>query len=198
MRSADAVRPCDEDGVVSDEMPGFIIPHAFGQARSDALGVGAAVESVRKHRWAFYTLRGVNDIFLYAKVTERPQPEIDVITVHHCQDEIYYPGKNRWKPLELTLYEPVTYQGFPRTTAFVYFWWAQNVVVLARSRLATNKFKINCRLVLLDGFGNALYTYMLYGCWPAKVTPSQLDYLSSELAEISVTLQVDKVEELVG
>jgi hypothetical protein len=47
----------------------------------------------------------------------------------------------------------------------------------------------------LDGEDNAIYRYTMYGCWPSKVTPDELDYASSKISEITFTLEMDKAKE---
>jgi hypothetical protein len=38
----------------------------------------------------------------------------------------------------------------------------------------------------------------MYGCWPEKITPEDLDYADTGFAEISFTLSMDKAEETSG
>ena len=48
---------------------------------------------------------------------------------------------------------------------------------------------------MLDGEGNTIWKYELYGCWPSKVSPSDLDYKSTDISSISMTLQIDRAVE---
>jgi hypothetical protein len=48
---------------------------------------------------------------------------------------------------------------------------------------------------MLDGLGNPIWTYYLVNCWPSKITPSDLSYAMTEIADITVTLTYDRALE---
>ena len=185
-------------------MPGFNVPGGGGAV----IGAPSSLhETARRHRWkleiepdsggGIYD-RDSSEIVIYAHKATRPSPEIDSITVHHSQDEIYLPGKNRWAPIDITFYEVVRYEG-NLTARYIYQWWASDVVQIARSRIAgkgtSRKFKRQCILTQLGGQGGGVYRYTLHGCWPEKVTPEDLNYDESTICEISVRLRYDKATE---
>ncbi len=181
-------------------MPGFNITGSES-------GPPSNLETARKHRYRFIAFGDdLNDILLFAEKATRPQPEIDAIVAHHGQDEISFPGKNRWSTVDITFYEVLQGGGGPfdelsssydLVAKRIYDWWAVSVISLASSKLGP-KPKRDCELALLDGRGEPVYTYQMYGCWPTKITPSELDYTATGLAEITVTLKMDKVRELAG
>jgi hypothetical protein len=51
---------------------------------------------------------------------------------------------------------------------------------------------------MLNGLGGIIWQYKMYGCWPEKITPEDLDYADTGFAEISFTLSMDKAEETSG
>src|SRR5262245_8947291 len=97
-------------------MPGFNIPYTSCPPGADATstiiasgynGQSNTVETARSYRYLLDVLtplseQGSGGLLLFLKSASRPEPEIDEITIHNGQDEIYRPGKNRWSPVELT------------------------------------------------------------------------------------------------
>jgi hypothetical protein len=187
-------------------MPGFHVPGG-GVARVDA--PSSIHETARRSRWKLeiqgYGEGGIGTegldpapITIYAHKATRPSPEIDYITVHHSQDEIYFPGKNRWAPIEISFYEVVTEEG-NITARYIYEWWSKDILQLNKSRLAgisdRRLSKRWCYLTQLDGAGNGIYKYTLLGCWIEKVTPEDLNYEESTICKITVRLRFDKAIE---
>lgn len=167
-------------------MPGFSV---LGMG----LGPNAAVEPATSYRWRFVTLGPLNQIVLYAHKADRPGPEIDQIVLHHGQDEINLPGKNRWRPIEISFYEVI--QGSrDQAASSIYRWWSQETINIQASKIAPN-FRKNCQLAMLDGRGSIVWSYYLYNCWISNVTPSTLDYRNNEIAEITFKLMMDKAKE---
>ena len=166
-------------------MPGFNIGE-----NNQAQQPGATVETARQHRWKFATLDAVKDILLYAHKAGRPKIEFDRAQLHHGQDVIWFPGKQKWLPIDISFYHVIT----NTDTAFqIYQWWSTKVIDISSS--AINLTKQTCTLEMLNGVGAAIYRYTMYGCWPSKVTPDELDYTSSKISEVTITLEMDKAKE---
>lgn len=181
-------------------MPGFAIDHQ-GQACSgdapsgDAGDVPSATdEYARKHRFRFIAFEPLEDILIYAHRAGRPRPEIDKVTIHHSQEEIYTPAKHRWLPIEITFYENV-HKDIDRVSQAIYDWWSNDVIDIVSSRIARGTIFKDCELAMTDGVNEPVWIYRMYGCWPSKVTPDDLDYSDTGLAEISFTLEMQKAEE---
>lgn len=163
------------------------------------------VEVGRKHRYKFETFPPFGDstsgILLYGHKCGRPTIEVDVIKIHHGQDEIYRPGKQRWMPFDITFYE--IYKGDSsewfqtnETAQMIYDWWASTMIdtTIALHGNVRDYYK-DAILQLLDGSGSLAYEYYLYDCWPSKITPSDLAYAESALSEITVTICYNKAKE---
>jgi len=151
---------------------------------------GATVETARQHRWKFATLKPLSDILIYAHKAGRPKVEIDRGILHHIQDQICFPGKQKWLPIDISFYHVIT----NTDAAFkIYQWWSSKVLDIARSSI--NLEKVTCTLEMLDGKGTSTYRYTMYGCWPSKVTPEELDYASTKISEVTFTLEMDKAKE---
>ena len=179
-------------------MPGFNI------AATSAGQPPNTVETARSHRYVFSTLDPLKDILIYAHKASRPSFEADVIKIHSGQDRIYRPGQHFWKPLEITFYEVVIgHYGssapnvpFSNAADDIYEWWQGTMIdTLGSRQYKPTDYRKECQLEMLDGDGATIWKYSLYGCWPSKVLPSDLSYKDTDLAEITMTLQIDRAVE---
>jgi len=200
-------------------MPGFNIPingachdeNAF-QEPSRFDGPSHLIESARKHRYRLELMQvNGNPIFgtdaagilLYCYKCTRPTVEFDEIVIHNGQDEIYRPGKNRWKPIDFTFYEVFKDQearlGRPERqldhcAQLIYDWWAKSMLktISTSQHGPPNEYLAQGRLQVLDGVGNPTWEYNLLDCWPTRVSPSDMTYSDNEIADYTVTLRYQK------
>lgn len=186
-------------------MPGFSIPfpnacgvNNFGQ------GASVTVETARKHRYSLEVLEPLGSkrdgILLYGYKCNRPSIEFDEVAVHNGQDELFRPGKQHWKPVEFTFYEKMSGGGdkaqFNQAAELVYKWWGSTMIDLKTSyHRSPSEYLKNCQLDMSDGSGQTIWVYELLDCWPSRVSPSDLDYSSSDIAEITVALRYAKARE---
>lgn len=199
-------------------MPGFNIkvPGAFCPG-DNAFTLGSnydgpdnLIDTGRQHRYVLEVFeplggRGAEDsLLVYLNKCTRPTPEIDTITIHNGQDEIYRPGKNRWNPIEFTFYEVLKdgryVPDLNLTASKMFEFWAFKTLSLDSSSIGAptpgpNAYYTDVQLDLVNGVGLYVWSYSLFRCWPTKVTPRDLDYSSSDISEISVTLRFDKAYE---
>lgn len=184
-------------------MPGFNIITAEGcndaGVRNSAYnGPDPNVEIARNYRWLLEILSpfgSIRDgILLYAHKCQRPTIEVDEVVIHNSQTEIYRPGKNRWMPIELTFYEKCRGQ-VDEAAQRIYSWWAETMILIEQVKQNNLSYRKNASLAMLDGAGDTIWQYDLYNCWPIKISPSELDYSDTGLAEITMTLRYDKARE---
>jgi hypothetical protein len=149
----------------------------------------AKIEVARQHRWKFATLDPLKDILIYAHKSGRPKVTIDKATLHHQQDCVYFPGKEKWSPIDISFYQSIDND----VAGTIRKWWSVNVVNIATSVI--NLTKYTCTLEMLNGRGAAVYRYTMYGCWPSQITPDELDYVSTRISEVTFTLEMDKSTE---
>jgi hypothetical protein len=213
-------------------MPGFHIrPLASGEAWNcdDALNSGGppggdlayssayhTVETGRRHRFLLELMSvngspifgtGSQGLLVYGYKCTRPSPEFDEVVIHNAQDEIYRPGKNRWKPIDFTFYEVFKQRDYAPgdnvagrdkdlAAELIYQWWAKVMINLSTSTHNNlSDYMAYGMLSMLDGFGNIVWEYNLLDCWPLKVTPSDLDFSDSSIADITLTLRFQKAWE---
>ena len=179
-------------------MPGFNVPL---QQKSGELAFAqpgqprATIDLARQYRWKFATLPPLADILVYAHKSGRPKVEFDRAQLHHIQDVIWFPGKQKWLPIDISFYHIM---GNIDAASKIYQWWSTTVLNISTATL--NIQKQNCTLELMGeapkgGENKADYRYTMYGCWPSKVTPDELDYTSTKIGEITFTLEMDKAVE---
>lgn len=197
-------------------MPGFNIPFSVTCHEENAFQQTAAFdgptykrETGRSHRYVLEVFEPFGNkstgILLFLNKCTRPSAEIDEITIHNGQDEIYRPGKHRWKTIELTFYEVFEDEGEEgtstlrdQTAQLMFRLWANQTVNINSSNLAPQDSIKDAQLDMLDGVGNAMWTYYIYRAWPTKVSPSTLSYADTNISEITATLRYDKAIEADG
>jgi hypothetical protein len=150
-------------------------------------------ETARVHRYKLQVMQPIDPyaegLLLYAYKCGRPAPEIDEITIHSGQSEIYRPGKNRWRPLEFTFYEVLDDECDIAARA-MYNWHAQ--IMFNSPEYHHNPPRLYLkpvRLDMLDGTGQSYWIYEMLDCWPTKVTPSDLSYADTAIADVTVTMR---------
>ena len=163
-------------------MPGFNIGDT-----TDAGLPRATVETRRRHRWRFTTLDPTTkEILVYAQKADRPRPVTDKITIHHGQDQIHIPGKNRWEPIDVSFYETENPDAAEKLLN-----WYKKVIDLPAAQINTS-FRSNGKLEMLDGQGQSTWEAHLYNCWPIQITWDPLDYTMSDICVVTVTVSYDK------
>lgn len=192
-------------------MPGFRMPRGVGPcAPPEGTGPASTAETARVYRYLVEIIDS-KDLGFYVSKCTRPSPDIDIITFHHGQDEIQRPGKNRWKPVSFTFYELLAdgNQGSaPRSIVakYLYDWYATTMISLTESKHGQlSGYLRQTNISLLDGGDqeagvalqqpNTVWYYELFDTWPSNISPADLAYSATDIAEITVTLQVSKVRE---
>jgi hypothetical protein len=179
-------------------------------------------ETARSHRFKFSitfsfangiigTIGGIplfsNTILdFFPKKCGRPSTEVDVITIHQGQDEIFRPGKHHHQPIEVEFYEIAGGGGSNAdnpapsmsnvTARSLFKWWRDQTIRYQRSLIqAPNVLDNTVNIAQLDGIGEDIWNYYLYRTWPSKVTPRDHDYTESAIQTTIVQLTYDKVDE---
>ena len=190
--------------MIGDQIPGFQIPfpNACGVVN---FGDGPinTIETARKHRYRLEILEPLGDkvtgLLLYGYKCGRPNIEIDEIAIHNAQDEIFRPGKQHWKAVEFSFYEKLRGVNilYDQAAELVYKWWGSTMINLNTSlHREPSEYLKNAQLEMLDGNGASVWVYQLYDCWPSRISPSDLDYSDTSIADISITLRYGKAREL--
>ena len=193
-------------------MPGFnvVLPECFESENSSKasgyIGPSNLEDTLRSQRFRA-TMRSFNgnyDIGLSLLKCSRPTPEIDEIVIYNGQEEIYRPGKHRWRPVEFTFYERLKYSGrnesehrdIPVVNRYIFDLWSKEVLNFVNHGLRAPEILYKeVNLEMLSGDGNPAWSYKLYQSWPTKVTPSDLDYSASDICTTTVSMRFNKAVE---
>jgi hypothetical protein len=180
---------------------------------NDSIGPDSNTEVARNYRWLFEVLTAngssplgdtKDGILIYAQKCSRPAYEADDIVIHHGQSQIHRPGKIKWNPIEITFYERIKGDSIKGVGSNlvndaarrIYEWWSLSMIDTNKNlTYKPTNYQRNAIIQQLDGTGKSVWTYHLYNCWPLKVTPSDMNYTSTDLSEITVTLRFDKARE---
>lgn len=166
----------------------------------DKLVAGDLVMFKRKFRWVFeipdITPEGTYAI--PAIKSARPTYTFKEHGVQHLNEEIFFPMKADWKPINLTLYDigrirhPIVewiaqvYRMNPDDT---HKWYPS---VEGEGDAIPTPFKRNGRLTLYDGCGGIMERWKFENMWPQSVDFSELDYGSSDIVLCNCTLRYDR------
>lgn len=113
----------------------------------------------------------------------------------HLNEEIFFPMKPDWKPIQLTLYD-VALKEHPviKWISKIYdidgetasHEWNPSVIP------GLSKFKKTAFLELYDGCGTIIEKWKYENVWPQVIDFGELDMGSSEIAMVTITLRYDR------
>lgn len=173
-------------------MPGFLAPNSAQHAGSSV--PSAQVETKRRHRWIFSVFWNDSDMqrtSVYLQSAQRPHAVIDEATMHHDEEQAYFAGKYYWEPIELVFYDV---QSPIDSSQRIYDWFKEVINVPDATVSLPSEHKKNCALNMTDGQGTSIEEWVLYNCWPKDVNWNELDYTSTEIQTINVSLRFDRAQ----
>lgn len=149
-----------------------------------------------KYRWEFF----IKDLcgedngspLLPPSKAARPSLSFKEMDAVHLTETVYFPGRPEWKPINLTLYD------IKKNLNPVIKWLQKTYLVTAGGvswspSCGSGGIKINeCRIVLYDGVGNDIETWILENVWPNNIEFGDLDYGQSDVLTVDLTLRYDR------
>lgn len=156
----------------------------------------------RKFRWQFRILSGDLEIIEFVcKSVTLPRISFEEHEAKHQIETIHFAGRPTWEPIELVLIDMVT-DTTPSSTLGRIRDWVKVFYDSGREGNSTAReniqswnyaeFKKNCELVYLDQRANPTGVWLFEGAYPSSIDLGGLDYSSSEVGEISLTLRYDR------
>ena len=151
----------------------------------------------RKFRWTFsITTDSYGDISAkYVKIAARPSLKIETTEVNFLNSKIWVPGKGEWDDLTVT-YNDVVGGSASSDMSNLYSWLAavydfsSYASVSSQDQASMNTdYTGDGTLTMLDGCGNTLESWQIKDMWPTTINFGDLDYNSSDIAEISLTFK---------
>lgn len=171
------------------------------------MGLGSLANSStyfkRKYRWSFALTTPCGDVpENLVKISSRPQLNIEETQIDFLHGRMWIPGKGNWETMTVTYYDIVS--GSEDVTK-LYSWLKtiyefdnptflrQSSVRGSESTGAPRGWGAKATLNLYDGVGTVVETWQLGMVWPTSVNFGDLDYSSSDLVEIELTLRYSEV-----
>lgn len=174
-------------------MPGFSIGGTGGDTSS---GPSNVLETRRKHRWRFNAVSDVSggpplEVMLVLKTASRPSMNFEEAEMDHNQETAYFAGKTKWETITLTYYDS---EQDPDSSEAMWN-WVNAVSLIPQANVVTpDEYKGRGELFMLDGIGAPSEQWALYGVWPQSTNWQDLDYTSSDIQTVEVTMRYDRAE----
>ena len=142
-------------------------------------------EPKKKNRWVM-AINGIDSFTM--KTASRPQITFEETTIEYINQKRYVAGKGTWAPVTLTLYDPIV----PSASQKVYEWIRLCWENLSGRMGYAQFYKKNINLKLLDPVGAVVEDWELQGAWVQDANGGDLDYASSDVAEMALTIRFDQ------
>lgn len=142
-------------------------------------------EPKRKNRW----LLSVNGLDAFtAKLAARPQVVFDEVIIDYINQKRWLSGKGTWQTITIGLYDPIVPSAAQKVMEWMRLNW-ENVT----GRMGYAQFyKKTINLKMLDPVGAVVEEWEFQGTWPQDINFNDLDYSSSDAAEITCNLRFDQ------
>ncbi len=141
-------------------------------------------EPKKKNRWVLM-IEGVDAYII--KTAARPQMTTDAIEVPFINSRRYLAGLTKFGTMAVTLHDPIAPSGAQQVMEWIRLHFES---VSGRSGYA-DFYKRDIQLKLLDPVGTVVELWDIKGALITEANFGELTYENGELAEISLTLQVD-------
>ena len=121
------------------------------------------------------------------KTAARPSITFEEVELHHMNVKRYVKGKATWESIEITLYDPVVPSGCQAVMEWVRL---HHESVTGRDGYS-DFYKKDIDIQVLGPVGDVVEKWKLKGAFITAANFNDLDFSSSDPAEISVTLRYD-------
>jgi hypothetical protein len=113
--------------------------------------------------------------------------------MHHNQEQVYFAGKQSWSEIKLVWYDAES----PDSSKQMWDWVNTVVTIPGISVSQPSSYKADATLSMVKGDGTSnKESWQLYGCWPKDIEWGDLDYEDTNIAQISVTMRMDRAVRL--
>lgn len=143
-----------------------------------------AFEPKRKFRWTM-EIDGIDAFTL--KTGARPQLTFEETVIDFINTKRYVAGKQAYSPLNITLQDPIA----PSAAQKVMDWVRLAYEVITGRMGYASMYKKNFSLKMLDPQGAVIEQWDITGAWIQDFNGGELDYASSDNAEISIVVRFD-------
>jgi hypothetical protein len=167
------------------------------------MGIGALGKSdlvfKRKFRWTLaITDIGTGKASIptgFLKTAARPNLDIEETEINYMNAKMWIPGKAAWQTME------VVYLDVATVSLQAMWQWIVNVydmmrdsdqdISLASRRMGSSAgdYSGTANLVMYDGCGEPIESWTMKSAWPKSIDFGELDYSSSDVCEVKMTLR---------
>ena len=130
-------------------------------------------------------IEGINAYMI--KTAARPQIQFDEVELHHMNVRRYVKGKGAWQPLTITLYDPIV----PSASQQVMEWVRLSHESVTGRDGYSDFYKKHVNIQVLGPVGDIVEEWTLKGAFIQDAQFGDLDFASSDPAEITLTLRYD-------
>lgn len=115
----------------------------------------------------------------------RPNLNFKEMDVNHLIEDVYYPAKPDWKPINITLFD------LQRSEHPVFKWIKKLYKPQEGKFFEPTRFNFirECSLKMLSGCGEVMESWIFEDCWPQTINFNQLDMGSSAVVMVDLTLR---------
>ena len=121
------------------------------------------------------------------KAMNRPSIQFDEVILEHINVKRYVKGKAEWQALTVTLYDPIVPSGAQAVMEWVRL---HHESVTGRDGYS-DFYKKDITFNVLGPVGDKVEEWTLKGAFITEANFNELDFSSSEVADIALTLQYD-------
>ncbi len=121
------------------------------------------------------------------KTMARPQITFETITLEHINVKRYVKGKAAWSPIAITLYDPIVPSGAQAVMEWIRL---SHESVTGRDGYS-DMYKKDVTFNVLGPVGDKVEEWTLKGAYISDANFNDMDYASSEAADIALTLTYD-------
>ena len=121
------------------------------------------------------------------KTANRPSIESDEVILEHMNVTRYVKGKSRWQPIDITLYDPVV----PSAAQAVMEWVRLSHESVTGRDGYSDFYKKDVTFNMLGPVGDIVEEWKLKGTYIQAANFGDLDFATSDPAEITLTLKYD-------
>ena len=121
------------------------------------------------------------------KAMNRPQIQFDEVLLEHMNVTRYIKGKGKWQPIEVTLYDPIV----PSAAQAVMEWIRLGHESVTGRDGYSDFYKKDVTFNVLGTVGDIVEEWTLKGCYIENANFGDMDWGTSDPAEITLTLKYD-------
>jgi hypothetical protein len=127
------------------------------------------------------------------KVAARPNLEIEETEINFLNAKTWIPGKASWQTMSVTYLDVATADAAPLYTWLASVYNFTNPITLSQGSRRSD-YTATAILRMFDGCGQLIDTWIMKDVWPTGIDFGDVDYASSDICEIALTLRYSNVQ----